>query len=278
MQAYVINLARSPDRRAHITAQLDKTRVNYEFVDAIDGRDLNLADSQIVDPMFARTGAARPGVVGCTLSHLEVYRKILDAGLERACILEDDVVLPADLSVLTDAIAPYMTGAEVILLNFHSREPCRITKVGAVALPSGRLLGQIVDYGQMGSAAAYLITAEACARMVKTVLPMKTVADDWAFFCRMGAIDRLRCVVPMPVVQSLVFRTTMNRRPGSLYARVRETLADARIPVLPQVLALKRRRHFGYAIGRTVFVDEYRGDPSEPLDRNRFSALPPDGR
>jgi glycosyl transferase, family 25 len=278
MQAYVINLARSPDRRAHIMAQLDKTRVYYEFVDAVDGRDLNLADSRIVDPMFARTSAARPGVVGCALSHLEVCRKILEAGLERACVLEDDIVLPADLSTLTDAIAPYMTGAEVILLNFHSHEPCRITKVGAVALPSGRLLGQIVDYDQVGSTGAYLITGEACARMVKTALPVRTTADDWASFCRMGAIDRLRCVVPMPIEQSLVFRTTMYRRPGSLYAKVRETLADARIPVLPQVLALKRRRHFGYAIGRTVFVDEYQGDPSEPLDRNRLWALPPDSR
>jgi glycosyl transferase, family 25 len=263
MQAYVINLARSPDRRAHIMAQLDKTRVHYEFVNAVDGRDLNLSDSRVVDPMFARIGAARPGDVGCALSHLEAYRKILDAGLEQACVLEDDIILPADLNALTDAIAPHMTGAEVILLNFHSHQPCRITKVGAVALPSGRLLSHIVDYSQVAGGGGYLITGKACARMLRTMVPVKTVADDWASFCKEGAIDSLRCAVPMPIVQSLVFRTTMNRRPDRLYAKVRETITDARVPVLPKVLALKRRRHFDYAIGRTVFVDEYHGNPSE---------------
>ena len=48
MQAYVINLIRSPDRRAYITAQLSKTQVNYEIVDAVDGRDLDLSDTRVV--------------------------------------------------------------------------------------------------------------------------------------------------------------------------------------------------------------------------------------
>jgi len=258
-------------------AQLSKAGVHYEIVNAVDGREVDIGDTRLVDPVFAAR-TPRPGEVGCALSHLEVYRKVLEDGREVACILEDDVVLPSDLGALTDAIAPHMSGAEVVLLNFHSREPLRVTKAGAIQVPSSRHLVPIADVSRVGSTGGYLITREACARMAKTALPAKAVADSWALFHSEGAIDRLRCVVPMPIVQSLVFRTTMNRRPGSLYAKVRETLADARIPVLPQVLALKRRRHFSYAIGQTVFVDEYQGDPSKPLDPNRFSALPPDGR
>ena len=50
MHAYVINLARSLDRRAHITAELKKTGLDYEIITAVDGRDLDLRDPTIVDP------------------------------------------------------------------------------------------------------------------------------------------------------------------------------------------------------------------------------------
>ena len=268
MQAYVINLARSADRRAHIRTQLRKTHVDYEIVKAVDGRDLDLSDAQVVDPVFAAANVAHPGVVGCALSHLKVYQRILDDGLEVACILEDDVVLPSDLGVLTDAITPHMTGAEVVLLNFQSYEPCRITSAGAVELPSSRLLVQFADEHQALGTGSYLITRQACARMVKTLLPARTVADDWVFFRKEGAIDCMRCVAPMPIMQSTALRTTMSYyRRGSLYATFREAVASSRLPILHQTLAIRRRRHLQrYAIGRTEFVQEASGGPPRPQE------------
>jgi glycosyl transferase, family 25 len=266
MHAYVVNLDRAPDRRAHIMAQLGKTRVHYEIVDAVDGRDLDLTDTRLFDPTVVGTSTFRPGAAGCALSHLAVYRRVLDTGLDKALILEDDVALPADLNALIDAIGQHMRGAEVVLLNFHSRQPCRITRAGSIPLPTSRLLVQVVDEGQPSSTGGYLITREACARMVRTVLPLRVQPDDWGFFQREGAIDRVRCVVPMPVTNSEVFRTTIDYyRPGSLQARVREAVASARIPVLHQALALRRRRTFrrlGWT-GRTEFVEElHRGEPT----------------
>lgn len=261
MHAYVINLARSPDRRVHITAQLGGAQIHYEMVNGVDGRDLDLSDTQLVDPAFANANVVRPGVVGCSLSHLKVYQKILDDGLEIACILEDDVLLPADFNVLTDAIAQHMSGAEVVLLNFHSQGPCQVTRADAARLPSSRLLVHVVDEGQIGSTGGYLITHEACARMVKTILPVRVVADNWSFFYRQGAIDRLRCVAPMPIIQSPAFRTTMSyHQSGSLYTSVRETIAVSKIPIVHQALALRRRRHAQrYAVGQTEFVEDIPG-------------------
>src|SRR5258708_32391451 len=102
MHAYVINLIRSPDRRAYITAQLGKTQLNYEIVNAVDGRDLDLSDTRVVDQGVAATTGAQshPGGVGCALSRSEFYRRILDGGLEIACIREDSGGLPQDVGVL----------------------------------------------------------------------------------------------------------------------------------------------------------------------------------
>jgi glycosyl transferase family 25 len=262
MQAYVVNLARSPDRRAHIVAQLEKTGIHYEVVDAVDGRDLDLRDTRLFDPTVVGTSTFRPGAAGAALSHLKVYRSVLDNGLKQALILEDDVVLPSNLSALIDAIAQHMRGSEVVLLNFHSDEPCRITKAGSVPLPSSRLLVRVVDEGQLSSAGGYLITREACAGMVRTVLPVRAQPDDWGFFHGEGAIERVRCVVPMPVTNSVTLRTTIDYyRPGSLQARVREAVARARVPLLRQALALRRRQTFrrlGWT-GRTEFVEERPG-------------------
>src|SRR5258708_35568974 len=179
MHAYVIKLIGSSDRRAYITAQLGKTQLNYEIVNAVDGRDLDLSDTRVVDQVFAATSVAQshPGVVGCALSHVEVYRRILDDGLEIACVLEDDVVLPTDLGILTDALTRHMRGAEVVLLNFQSPEPCRVTKDGAVQLPASRLLVKVAAEGQAASAGDYSITRDARVRLVNAMLHDRPVAD-----------------------------------------------------------------------------------------------------
>lgn len=264
MQTYVISLARRPDRRAHIIGQLDKAGINYEIFDAIDGRDLDLTDAQLFDPETVRTDTTFDSACyGCALSHLELYRRVIAQGLERAFILEDDLDLPTDLGALLDAIAKHMTGAEVVLLNFHlvgkSYNACRVTKAGAVPLPSSRLLVQVADSGVPGSTGAYLITREACARMARTVLPIRVQPDDWAFFQKESAIDRLRCVVPMPVDNSVAVRTTKETYPpGSIRARVLDAANIGRIPILYQALALRRRRGLRrhWRPGLTEFIED----------------------
>jgi len=256
---YVINLARSSDRRAHITAQLNTTRTAYQLVDAVDGRELDFTNTELFDPSVVGTSTFRPGAAGCALSHLEVYRRLLDDGRDAALVLEDDVILPTDLCELAEQVATHMRGAEIVLLNFHSQKPCRVAWAGAVDLPADRFLVQVVDERQPGSTGAYMITREACARMAKAALPVRVHPDNWAFFYREGAIDRLRCVVPMPVANSAEHRTTIDYyKPGSLQARIRELVASFRVPLLYQALAVRRQRTFrrwGW-VGKTEFVDE----------------------
>jgi glycosyl transferase, family 25 len=105
MNAYVINLDRSPDRRAHITAQLRGTGMDYEVVSGVDGRDLDLTDSMLVDPSLTSRCPFPAGAAGCALSHLAVYKRIREDGLHRALVLEDDVTLPTDLGDLVDEVA-----------------------------------------------------------------------------------------------------------------------------------------------------------------------------
>jgi glycosyl transferase family 25 len=266
VQAYVINLARSADRRAHIVKELEKTSIRHQIVQAVDGRELDLADHDLVDPRTVETcfdGAHnRAGVgggVGCALSHLKAYRKVLEDGEERALVLEDDVSLPLDLAALASEVAGHMSGAEVVLLNFHSPQPCQVTRTGSVALASSRSLVYPVHLHDLTSAGAYLITKEACTRMERTVLPVRANSDKWEFFVSEGAIDTVRCVVPMPVTNSVAFRSTIDyHRPGTLQARLREAVGRTGPPIVSQVLERRRRQTFKRLglTGRTEFVDQ----------------------
>ena len=131
-------------------------------------------------------------------------------------MLEDDVVLPADLGPLADALAEQLTEAEVALLNFDSAQPCRLTPARSVRLPSSRLLMLPIDINQPVSGAAYIITRKACERLAERLLPVSARVDDWAHRYNQEMLDRVRCVVPLAVTKSPLFGSIIERhRPRS---------------------------------------------------------------
>jgi len=309
VKACVINLDRSPDRRDHMVRQLSKTQLSYRFIRATDWRETDLDDPKLLDPewMAEQTGQGmRPGSVGAALSHLDAYRKILADGADYGLVMEDDITLPADLAELVDAVQPHMTGAEVVLLNFHSillgdrapyqlvrggsvlnvdLGPCQVSTAGSVDLPSSRSLVQIAESCFPSSGGCCLITRKACERRLQTGLPIRDYADEWPIFYWNGVIDRVRCVTPMPVINSPAFRTTIDHyRSGSVQARIREFVARARIPILYQALALRRTKTFrrlGWD-GRFEFVDDvsatspttvYRRTEQRPMAFGKASVL-----
>jgi glycosyl transferase, family 25 len=99
VRAYVINLARSRDRRAHITAELRKTNMGYEIITDVNWRDLDLSDTRQYHRRSFLSALTQflPGTAEAALSHLSVHRKMIEDGLDKALVLEDEVMLPDDL-------------------------------------------------------------------------------------------------------------------------------------------------------------------------------------
>jgi glycosyl transferase, family 25 len=256
MHVYVINLQRSVDRREHITAELQKIGVDFEIVTAVDGRDLDLTDACLVHPELLAKNAFPQGTAGCALSHLECYRRIIAAGLDCALILEDDVTLPPDLGVLADAVAGHMTGPEVALLNYGSPHVCKMSMDGAVDLPAGRRLALPIDIGPLVNAAAYLITREACERMIQKALPLRANADDWQYLYRQQMLDRIRCVLPMAVDKESRFESTIGLYSlgSGMKGRLVRPLVRHNVPVVNQYIRRRRQRILA-EWGRAEVVD-----------------------
>jgi len=87
---FVISLVRDADRRATISAHLNKFGVEFEFVDAVEGKALPAGE---IEGMLAPGASMTPGQVGCYLSHLETYRRIVERKIPVSLILEDDARL-----------------------------------------------------------------------------------------------------------------------------------------------------------------------------------------
>jgi glycosyl transferase family 25 len=244
MYAYVINLDRSPDRRAHMIAELKKTCLDYEFVSACDGRDLDLNDPSVVTPELFTKSPFPAGQGATALSHIRCYERMIAQGRDTALVLEDDVLLPADVNALTDAVAAHLTGSEVALLSFTNPEPMKMAREGAVQLPHGRTLTLPIDPRQLASAGAYVITREACERMIKSLVPVRACADEWGYFYHEGLLDRVRCVVPSTVSGANQFYSMQGSYTlgNGLKSRLLWPLVKLRLPVVQQILVYRRRR------------------------------------
>jgi GR25 family glycosyltransferase involved in LPS biosynthesis len=93
MKIYVLNLKKDVKRRNHMVSLFENLSItNYEFIEGIDKNDLidsyNNPVGCGVD--LCNDGNVNYGAIGCAMSHLMMYEKIINE-TERVLILEDDV-------------------------------------------------------------------------------------------------------------------------------------------------------------------------------------------
>lgn len=89
---FMINMAEREERKERAIRELDRNDLRVTFIEAVDGRHLDLDDLYnrgIIedDPMDK---PLRRGQIGCYLSHLKCWDKILETGKEYGLVLEDD--------------------------------------------------------------------------------------------------------------------------------------------------------------------------------------------
>lgn len=96
---YIITLKRSKDR--HVLFQNNLEGLNYEIFWGTDGNTIDL-DQLITggqyDPHLTLKKIPigkdlKRGEIGCAMSHLSVYKDIIDKGYKNALILEDDITI-----------------------------------------------------------------------------------------------------------------------------------------------------------------------------------------
>ncbi|MGL5037575.1 MAG: glycosyltransferase family 25 protein [Aeromonas sp.] len=177
---FVISLTRSQDRRASIQKQMDQFGLKFTFWDACDGRTLGNLTKEKVDVELAQQLCGHPlsaGEVGCALSHISLYEMIVEQGIERAMILEDDVRLHMHFKKVVNA-AINMSRSDIVLLIHGKGKKWPLLR----SLPEGYRLAKYRSPSRHSkrallSAAGYILTMGGAKKLLAHAYPVRMPAD-----------------------------------------------------------------------------------------------------
>ncbi|MBC6606838.1 glycosyltransferase family 25 protein [Hymenobacter sp. BT188] len=202
MKAFLINLERSKNRKKFMIRQLEELQISYEIVEGIDGSTLTdeyLSTVCDFEELAKKPYLLRRGVYGCALSHLSVYKRIIEENLECALVLEDDVELSKDLPGIMHTISSLELKNEVILLySINTYMKTIFSTQNQQELGNGYTLNHPIDIHALGGAGAYIITNKAARGLLNNILPIRFAADAWPHFYWNKMIDKVRVVLPYP--------------------------------------------------------------------------------
>ena len=210
---FVISMKNSKERRDSISKQLEFMGLKFSFFDAINGYTLDATFNQLVDNQNAKHVWGKEltaGEIGCALSHIEIYKKIVRDNIKKAIIIEDDAKLHFFFRKIIENIL-LRDKSDLVFLHHGKAKYWPIYR----KLPEGY---RFVSYRRPSkkskraifSAAAYIITKHGAETLIKHGLPIRMPAD---FLTGRPQLHRLRCSGVEPsCVDSGWFDTTIHGR------------------------------------------------------------------
>ena len=121
MKTFVINLERRQDRKENINKIFPKN-FEYEFFKATDGKYLK-GTNDIYNIFLGNDFNWRRGVIGCALSHYNIWKKLLDdTSSDYYCIFEDDISLSKNFEDSYEKTKIFLNSnnnIDILFLGYH---------------------------------------------------------------------------------------------------------------------------------------------------------------
>ena len=199
MKIFIINLVSAIERHKFMQDQLERLGLEYEFFPAINGRELSKEElkSKVSREWSIIYEGRELGLaeIGCALSHLEIYKKIIQEQIEYALILEDDAWITPSINMVLKNIEEQKWGnmAEVILLS----DGCKYGKY----IINNHEYYSLFEVKGGYNAHAYIITQKGAQKLYDVLTPICHVADCWSWIVKHNLI-RIRAIRPVLVTQN----------------------------------------------------------------------------
>lgn len=186
-----INRAADRDRLAACRASAAAAGLDAARIAAIDAHRADFAAAlhdDLIGPTFWGGAEAKPGAIGCFLSHRRAWQHIADRGLARALIVEDDARF-LDGPARLDAVAAGLPGADLIFVNQRLAAWAGLVAGAGEAVPLDEVVAAVAAAG--GPAAAgltaapgadgYLLTGAGAGRLLSLTARQRIQCGvDWA--------------------------------------------------------------------------------------------------
>lgn len=199
---YVVSLSDATERRNKISIML--YGFNFEFIDAIKGSSI---DKSVVNKINKRNKYKRPiGVneIGCSLSHLAVYKLMVSRNQEKAIILEDDAIINIGFNCLFKDDF-YLKNNYLYLLG--GQEGLRSLPMQKFSIFSKTKLSNVIFKHSVNSekylyrTCSYMINLNTAKNLIIEQENEFFLADDWSYLSKVGCVKKilLTSVVSHPI-------------------------------------------------------------------------------
>ena len=156
----VVNLKRRPDRKEQTVAKFKEQNITeYKFIEAVDGQTLDVG-ADIIELFKVNDFGSRSGVIGCALSHYNLWKKLLESQDEYFFIMEDDVRMEPDFSERLKSID--YSKYDILFLGYSMFSSVR-EKIGAVGEFT---VAQLSMSQYVGGTFAYSINRTGAKKMI----------------------------------------------------------------------------------------------------------------
>jgi GR25 family glycosyltransferase involved in LPS biosynthesis len=178
--AYVISMRERPERWKRFTAQPVTRKLQIKYAKAVNGKKLDsLNDSRIsvrsrlnIYRNYRRSHheVATLGAVGCSLSHMEVWKRFLKSGSKYCLVMEDDAILTEEtLNHINELIPKLPSKWGVWILGCYKPN---LVYQELEYKPWNRVMNFTASH-------AYLMTREAAKIFIADVLPVESHVDHY---------------------------------------------------------------------------------------------------
>ena len=186
IDTYVINLKTSPERKVYMEKELAPYPfLDTHFIEGVDGRSMTCAEQEKAfdqNRAFKRYGRILGcGEVGCTLSHIECCKRLMESTSPFGMIVEDDLVMRNGerLEAILHSLAGLLSenGPRIVLMTGD------YWFTGKKKLIDGFEIAKVYDAVCAGAYLLNRAAAEVILNMGKS-----HIADDWFTIKNQGIV------------------------------------------------------------------------------------------
>ena len=158
---FYINLDRVPERRNFMEAQFAHAGLaSYTRFSAVDARRPDALNDNGYRPGVGSRWGLKHSEIACFESHRAVWKRVVQLGLPRAAIFEDDVEMSTDAGRVIEALLKNGSGFDFVKLDFS---PKRL-RFGAEQRIADIPVRPMLEMAP--SAAAYMLSLEGCRKLL----------------------------------------------------------------------------------------------------------------
>lgn len=213
MKNIVISLKSAGDRRNHITNEFQNHNVSFEFFDALTP-DVAKSYAKNLSKNFEESDLTG-GELACMMSHVSIWKKIIDESIPYLAVFEDDVYLGADAEYLLNTTNWIKPTWNIIKIEAFSKKvflSSNYTKIAGCKRQITQLKGE-----NLGTA-GYIISKDAAQIYLNCIhnnvlLPLDEMMFD--YFINHGN-EPVYQMVPALCIQEMLLNKEAALLPSSL--------------------------------------------------------------